>query len=31
MLSKGDVSEYETIVMKNKLDKIEQDFYENLI
>ena len=31
MLSKGDVSEYEIIVMKNKLDKIEQDFYENLI
>ncbi len=31
MLSKGNVSEYEIIVMKNKLDKIEQDFYENLI
>lgn len=31
MLSKGDVSEYEIIVMKNKLDKIEQDFYESLI
>ena len=31
MLSNGDVSEYEIISMKNKLDKIEQDFYENLI
>lgn len=31
MLSKRYVSEYEIIVMKNKLDKIEQDFYENLI
>lgn len=31
MLSKRYVSEYEIIVMKNKLDKIEQDFYENLV
>lgn len=31
MLSNGDVSEYEIINMKNKLDKIKQDFYENLI
>lgn len=30
MLSKGDVSEYEIISMKNKLDKIEQDFCESL-
>ena len=31
MLSNGNVSEYEIISMKNKLDKIEQDFYEDLI
>ena len=31
MLSNGDVSEYEIISMKKKLDKIEQDFYESLI
>lgn len=31
MLSNGDVSEYEIISMKDKLDKIEQDFYESLI
>ena len=31
MLSKGDVSEYEIIIMKNKLDKIEQDFHKSLI
>ena len=30
MLSNGDVSEYEIISMKNKLDKIEQDFCESL-
>ena len=31
MLSNGDISEYEITSMKNKLDKIEQDFYESLI
>ena len=31
MLSNGNISEYEIINMKNKLDKIKQDFYENLI
>ena len=30
MLSNGDVSEYEIISMKNKLDKIKQDFCESL-
>ena len=30
MLSNGDVFEYEIISMKNKLDKIEQDFCESL-
>ena len=31
MLSNGDVSEYEIINIKNRLNKIEQDFYESLI
>ena len=31
MRSNGDISEYEITSMKNKLDKIEQDFYESLI
>ena len=30
MLSNGDVFEYEITSIKNKLDKIEQDFYESL-
>ncbi len=31
MISNGHISEYEIISMKNKLDKIEQDFCESLI